>query len=95
MYPKGWKHIIDALVIECDLHEIEIYQIKEKFGGLRFYTGSTPKWFRDKVVKAEMQSFRTCQDCGAHAIVRQIEYGDIYYLATLCDKHFEKRDEGV
>ncbi len=93
MYPKGWKHIVEPLINECELNEVKINQIKEKFGGLRFYIGSAPDRFRDKIVKAEIQSFRTCQDCGAHAIVRQIEYGDIYYVATLCDKHFEKRDD--
>lgn len=91
--PKGWKRIIDPLITDCETFEIEIYQIKEKFGGLRFYTGSAPRWFKDKVDRAERQSFRTCQDCGEHAIVRQIASNDVYYVATLCDKHLEKRDE--
>lgn len=34
---SGWKGLIDPLIAECARLDINIEQIKEKFGGLRFY----------------------------------------------------------
>lgn len=40
-------------------------QVKEKFGGLRFYAGGISSAMREFIDEAEKESFRTCEDCGA------------------------------
>lgn len=81
-YLPGWKSLIDPLIEYCEKHNIKILQIKEKFGGLRFYTGAAPDEFYEMVHKAEQESYKTCEVCG--------EPGKLYkdgWLKTLCDKH--------
>ena len=57
-------------------------QVKEKFGGLRFYVnGSTDKHW-SYINFAESMSYRTCEDCGAPGKT----YTDGWHT-TLCDVH--------
>ena len=64
--PKGWVELVDGL---CDqIHakgvKINVQQIKEKFGGLRFYyTGGTDE-IDELVAHTENLSYKTCQECG-------------------------------
>jgi hypothetical protein len=71
----GWFEIIDNLCLElteyCKKHDIEIpevVQVKEKFGGLRFYLGGIHKDHFDAIYKiiskAEGLSYVTCEVCG-------------------------------
>lgn len=82
----GWLGIIKRLIE--DLIELgwdkEICQVKEKFGGLRFYinTGSEAIWQRIQL--AESSSYITCEKCGELGQVR----GD-GWITTLCEKHSE------
>ena len=70
----GWVPILERLA--SDLKAMgwdgSVAQIKEKFGGLRFYAnlrGSVPEeqheaaWQR--IRDAEAESYKTCEDCGA------------------------------
>lgn len=87
----GWLDLIDQLVTR--LQEVgpmpQLVQIKEKFGGLRFYTnGCTPEQ-NNLIVDAERASFETCEDCGGIGTLRKI--GGWY--ATLCDADEAKRVE--
>lgn len=63
---KGWRNILEELL--CDLEELgwdgNIHQIKEKFGGLRFYIGNGTDEIFDRIEKAQLESNRTCEDCG-------------------------------
>lgn len=36
---KGWEGLYQPLIDLCKLYDIEVCQVKEKFGGLRFYIG--------------------------------------------------------
>lgn len=68
------------------LTEIEmpiIDQVKEKFGGLRFYFRGGDKQIRHWVEFAETMSYSMCEECGAHGM-RRDNYG---WLRTLCDEH--------
>jgi hypothetical protein len=57
-------------------------QVKEKFGGLRFYVnGATDKHW-NYITFAESMSYRTCEDCGAPGKT----YTDGWHT-TLCDIH--------
>lgn len=82
----GWLGIIKRLIE--DLIELgwdkEICQVKEKFGGLRFYinTGSEEIWQRIQL--AESASYITCENCGELGQVR----GD-GWITTLCEEHSE------
>lgn len=59
-------------------------QVKEKFGGLRFYVhAATPKHF-DYITFAESMSYHTCEVCGSPGKT----YTDGWHV-TLCDIHAE------
>jgi hypothetical protein len=83
----GWSGIIDRLV--RDLLALnwdgELMQVKEKFGGLRFYIGSGSDAIFDRIAQAEEESDRTCETCGAPGKAR----GGGWIL-TLCDTHAKK-----
>lgn len=78
----GWKKLIDPLVDYCRENNVKITQIKEKFGGLRFYTGAAPDEFHAMVHKAEEESFHTCEECGEPG-----ERRGKTWLKTTCERH--------
>lgn len=60
-----------------------VTQIKEKFGGLRFYTSGADDVIRDLIRKAQNESFNTCEVCGQPGSLRPMGW-----KVTLCRKHF-------
>ena len=86
---KGWMGVIKNMyydIMEYDLDPyFEILQIKEKFGGLRVYTGffakSPPQEVLDIIAEAEAEAYETCEYCGAKENVTT-EGG---WIKTLCD----------
>ena len=68
----GWFTIIDTLMdsiqsyIKLNHPEIKInlVQVKEKFGGLRFYLNGGDDYIDGMVSLAEHLSYRTCEFCG-------------------------------
>lgn len=86
---NGWLGIIQRLIV--DLIELgwnkQICQVKEKFGGLRFYTNETSDDMWNRIRLAEDASYITCEKCG--------ELGELRgggWMATLCDEHAEGRE---
>lgn len=63
---------------------VYITQIKEKFGGLRFYYCGGDDEFDQLVQQAEDLAYKTCETCGEPGRMR-----GRYWLQTLCDKHAE------
>ena len=67
---RGWVGLIAEL--HDDLSTIypdyEVLQVKEKFGGLRFYVGMIPEEFDQefyaRIRNAEEEADRTCEICG-------------------------------
>jgi len=57
-------------------------QVKEKFGGLRFYVQAATDKHYDYISFAESMSYRTCEMCGAPGKT----YTDGWHT-TLCDIH--------
>ena len=57
-------------------------QVKEKFGGLRFYVQAATDKHYNFISFAESMSYRTCEDCGAPGKT----YTDGWHR-TLCDIH--------
>ena len=91
----GWLKLIDRLsqrITKLDPKgTIQAVQVKEKFGGLRFYTGPVPAEISEKVFKlisvAEEKSFHICQECGKKGRMRN----DSGWYVTLCERHLKER----
>lgn len=65
---------------------VKAVQIKEKFGGLRFYVSGGDEFDRGVIFTAENLSRRTCETCGDKGKTR-----DGGWMITLCDKHEDER----
>jgi len=63
-----------------------VLQVKEKFGGLRYYVGAANTQIFDIIHKAEEKSMRTCERCGKRGTL-SIRGG---WFKTLCAKCREK-----
>ena len=96
----GWHGLIRDL--EEKLNAIDpdftIQQVKEKFGGLRYYADTSQldefTNFHGLIAKAEADSFTMCEECGKPAEPRSL-HG---WVKTLCDEHreeYEQRRAGV
>ena len=85
---KGWNKLIIPILDYIDLYnsghddKIEIFQIKEKFGGLRIYTSFSTPELDQLIDDAEEQSFKTCEYCGSTENVSQTTG----WIKTLCRK---------
>ena len=89
----GWFDIIyelskklEALILEMPEEEREsccAAQVKEKFGGLRFYMdGSTDEIWK-LAGEAESKSYEICEDCGSEEGVENLGHGG-NWLRSLC-----------
>ena len=66
---KGWEALYLPLLQLCDILGIEVHQVKEKFGGLRFYIGGGATIENAAMVYAlihamEHMSYTVCEECG-------------------------------
>lgn len=82
----GWFKIIEELSEKLSKFEgVEAAQVKEKFGGLRFYVdGTTQENYKEvhKIISEyEALSYKTCENCGE---VGEVRKGG--WVRTLCDK---------
>lgn len=95
---KGWRkafglqmceEIREDLIKHNFLEELRIMDIKEKFGGLRFYVGFVPRESKifEIINKYEDLSFKICEVCGKPA--KTINDGG--WLTTICDSCFSVR----
>lgn len=95
---KGWFQLVDTL---CQLleHTIEhlpaeirggiyVAQVKEKFGGLRFYMNQETPYISGAIALAEIMSFKVCEECGQAGKLRGGGY-----IQTLCDKHHKQKEK--
>jgi len=64
-------------------------QVKEKFGGLRFYVNGATEKHWNYITFAESMSYHTCEECGAPGK----RYTDGWHR-TLCDIHAEMDRRG-
>lgn len=93
----GWACIV--LDLNAALAELspdyEIYQVKEKFGGLRYYAQPSQEWwedaddesrqkFRNLIDEAERLAEVTCDLCGEPGETVKVSP---YWLATRCPDH--------
>ena len=90
--PDGWEKPLMKLVrtleeiITKTGHDIEVHQIKSKFGKLRFYIGKIhPEIYNDTynaILEAEVECAGACEVCGNHGFARTGRW-----INTLCDDH--------
>lgn len=97
---EGWWPILESLCANIQNHidwknknsvevsQVTVAQIKEKFGGLRFYYDGGDDRVYGMVRMAESWAAKTCETCGAPGKSR--EGG---WIKTLCDHHEEERQQ--
>jgi hypothetical protein len=103
----GWKEIIDHTHEKLKYidPDYKIAQIKEKFGGLRYYFdtslyyGSIPHEIMEDIVRAaEYEASRTCELCGASKASDKVEvrvhkYFYFGYCETCADNYIAEADK--
>ena len=81
----GWFKVIDELCARLSkFDDVQAAQVKEKFGGLRFYIDAVDSDHYEEVhqiiAEAEVQSYKTCEICGEPG-----EPKGGGWVRTLCD----------
>jgi len=86
---SGWFQIIYDLctdlmaIAQKKAYEPPIAaQVKEKFGGLRFYIDGCNGEYQERIQVAEELSMMTCEVCGRKG--KRINEG---WIQTICEKH--------
>ena len=94
---KGWWPLVDTLCATIQSHmknskdcpPVTICQVKEKFGGLRFYINGGDDFIHGAIWLAESISMVTCEVCGAPG-KQQSPRG---WIKTLCNEHAIRKEE--
>lgn len=73
------------------IEQVVVEQIKEKFGGLRFYYTGGDEKIDGMVDMATSWAEHTCEECGSPGVNRAIRG----WLTTLCDVHYNERLEKI
>ena len=93
---EGWWPILEELCSNIQGHidwqkgkctQVTVAQIKEKFGGLRFYYDGGDERIRGMVQMAESWADRSCEICGAPG-----SSGGKGWIKTLCPTHRAESD---
>ena len=86
----GWFDLIWKLCedIEATNEKVLALQVKEKFGGLRFYVTTGSNKVLDLINEAEAKSMTICERCGKLGILHQQGWWH-----TICDECEEKREK--
>lgn len=84
---SGWRPIVEPAIKEIEGLGVKITQVKEKFGGLRIYTGSMKSHdIADQVsaiiTKAEAACAVTCENCGRPGRLRNLDG----WMKTYCEE---------
>lgn len=82
----GWAKLYEPLIACCEAEGVTVAQVKEKFGGLRFYVDGGSYELHAAISKAERDSHYICEDCGEPGVMRKGSW-----LRTLCDAHAKGR----
>ena len=97
---EGWWPVLANLCANIQHHidwknrqsevvpQVVVGQIKEKFGGLRFYYDGGDDQIYGMVRMAEAWAGNTCEECGAPGKSR-----DGGWIKTLCDHHDQERQQ--
>ena len=101
---EGWKDIIERTHEKLSYIDpnYTILQIKEKFGGLRYYFSTLLEYdgiekniMDDIVTAAEIEASRTCELCGANCNSDEVEVRvHNYWYFGYCKSCADKRTGG-
>ena len=94
----GWYDLIDELCANIQNHVVnfnrnkpeeahmvcQATQVKEKFGGLCFYTYGGDEYIDGMISFAESMSYHICTECGHRSEKNENNRGWIYTLCTSC-----------
>ena len=90
---RGWYSLIEELTEklvkmaeEAGIEDFRVVDVKEKFGGLRYYVTEATEEMWQLIHEAEEKSFEICEECGAKGelMIRGHWYG------TRCPRCAEK-----
>ena len=83
---SGWNLLIKNLIQDLIIlgWDKEVIQVKEKFGGLRFYINEGTSEIHQRIAKTEIESMKTCEITGKLGKLRT----DIGWYRTLCDEEY-------
>lgn len=91
----GWFGLIDELcdrIVQLDPpDDFYVLQVKEKFGGLRFYTIGATLDIDDLIDEAEHRSYKICESCGSMVDV-VLTSG---WMTTICKKCLGKENSNA
>ena len=89
----GWFDLIDKLCADIqnrinmekkknsEYKQVRVVQVKEKMGGLRFYTERADEKIADMIHKAERESYKICEVCGKEGKLTNA----LIWFKTLCE----------
>lgn len=86
----GWYSLLDKLCGDIqtyldshpEVEQVEAEQVKQKFGGLRFYTCGGDDVTDKLVNEAESESYKVCEKCGSRESITQTKG----WVVTICQK---------
>jgi hypothetical protein len=97
----GWEPLIRELsekiyslvqkynsTLETEDYKFAVIQVKEKFGGLRYYTNWHIEEIQNIINEYEGRSYSTCEECGKPG-----EASGKNWIVTLCPDHEKRREE--
>jgi hypothetical protein len=90
----GWRDLIVSLVRRLDVIRkrdglsLEVLQIKEKFGGLRFYVSGANSEALDLINRAEEMSETICEYCGKPGKIKSVRG----WYKCVCEDHADGSD---
>ena len=94
---KGWYQLLDELSAKIEAYNVAhpespvvAVQVKQKFGGLRFYTISSNPEVDAFIDEAEGKAWKTCEVCGSTEDVSSTS-GWITMVCKKCLEAAEKR----
>jgi len=82
----GWATLINRVFDEREKLAIisPIVQVKEKYGGLRIYTGIYEVELESLIQQVEVESYHICETCGEPGVLHKNNSG---WYFTACDLH--------
>lgn len=92
----GWYELIDDLCYAIQSHidykklpQVEAVQVKEKYGGLRFYVNHSDDYIDGLISMAESMSYKICEYCGNKGKANR--EGWITTLCKTCREEYNKK----
>ena len=74
--------------IPDEVEQVVVHQIKEKFGGLRFYYEGGDDEISGMVTMAESWASHSCENCGKPATKQTTGW-----IKNVCDEHFKESED--